>query len=218
MWCIGKITTEYRERMYALCDLYARPYNPQEPVVCLDEKSKQLLESSRPDIAARPGQIAKQDYEYRRRGTCNIFLAVEPKGGHREARVTARRTKVDFVQFVVGLLTTVYTGVRKLHLVLDNLNTHFRSSFEEVLGTEAAATLERIKFHYTPKHASWLNMSELEIGIMEKRCTAQRLRDRSEVAEEVTAWQNSRNAEKRQINWTFTRADADRKLGRHYVT
>lgn len=218
MWCVGKITAEYRERMYALCDLYARPYDPQEPVVCLDEKSKQLLESSRPDIGARPGQTAKQDYEYRRRGTCNIFLAVEPKGGHREAHVTARRTKMDFVQFVGGLLTTVYAGVRKLHLVLDNLNTHFRSSFEEVLGTAATSTLERIEFHYTPKHASWLNMSELEIGIMEKQCTAQRLSNRSEVAQGVAVWQNSRNAEKRQINWTFTRADADRKLHRHYVT
>jgi hypothetical protein len=219
MWCIGKITAEYRERMYALCDLYARPHDLQEPVVCLDEKSKQLLESSRPEIPARPGQTAKQDYEYRRRGTCNIFLAVEPKGGHREARVTARRTKVDFVQFVSSLLTTAYAGVRKLHLVLDNLNTHFRSSFEEVLGTaEAAAMLKRIEFHYTPKHASWLNMSELEIGIMEKQCTGQRIGNRSQVADEVAVWQNNRNAEKRQINWTFTKEDADRKLGRHYVT
>jgi len=219
MWCIGKITAEYRERMYALCDLYARPYDPQEPVVCLDEKSKQLLESSRPDIPARPGKKAKQDYEYRRRGTCNIFLAVEPKGGRREASVTARRTKVDFVQFVGGLLTTAYAGVRKLHLVLDNLNTHFRSSFEEALGTAAAATLlERIEFHYTPKHASWLNMSELEIGIMDKQCTGRRLGNQSQLADEVAAWQNSRNAQKRKINWAFTKEDADRKLSRHYVT
>lgn len=218
MWCVGKITAEYRERMYALCELYARPYDPEEPVVCLDEKSKQLLESSRPDIAERPGQIAKQDYEYRRRGTCNIFVAVEPKGGHREAHVTGRRTKVDFVEFVSGLVTKVYLGARKLHLVLDNLNTHFRSSFEEVLGAAATSILDRIEFHYTPKHASWLNMSELEIGIMERQCTAQRLSNQSEVAAEVTAWQNRRNAENRQINWTFTRADADRKLGRHYVT
>jgi hypothetical protein len=218
MWCIGKITAEYRERMDALCDLYARPYDPQEPVVCLDEKSKQLLQSSRLDIPARPGQTAKQDPEYRRRGTCNIFLAVEPKGGHREARVTARRTKVDFVQFVCGLLTVAYVGVRKLHLVLDNLNTHFRSSFEEVLGTAAVATLERVEFHYTPKHASWLNMSELEIGIMEKQCTGKRLGNRSQVADEVAAWQNSRNAQRRGINWTFTREDADRKLARHYIT
>jgi len=218
MWCVGKITAEYRERMYSLCDLYARPYDPHEPVVCLDEKSKQLLESSRPDIEARPGQVAKQDYEYIRRGTCNIFMAVEPKGGRREASVTARRTKVDFVKFVGGLLTNAYSGVRKLHLVLDNLNTHFRSSFEEVLGKAGAKSLlDRVEFHYTPKHASWLNMSELEIGIMERQCTAQRMGSQSEVVAEVTAWQNCRNAENRRINWTFTREDADRKLGRHYV-
>jgi hypothetical protein len=174
MWCIGKLTTQYRERMYDLCDLYARPHDPQEPVVCLDEKSKQLLQPSRPDLAAQPGpdgHQARQDYEYRRRGTCNIFVAVEPRGGRRETQVTARRTKVDFVHFVRGLLDGVYAGVRKLHLVLDNLNTHFAPSFAEVLGPDQAAVLlQRIEFHYTPKHASWLNMAELEIGIMERQC------------------------------------------------
>lgn len=134
MWCIGHLSVEYRQRMEALCELYARPYDAQEPVVCLDEKSKQLLTASRPDLAAQPGQVAKQDYEYRRQGTCNLLVAVEPKGGHREVGVTARRTKAEFVQFVCGLLSTVYAGVRKLHLVVDNLNTHFAASFEQVLG------------------------------------------------------------------------------------
>jgi len=218
MWCIGKITTEYRERMYALCDLYARSYDPQEPVVCLDEKSTQLLASSRRDLEAQPGQIAKQDYEYVRKGTRNLFVAVEPKGGHREVAVTARRTKADFVRFVEGLLQTVYAGVRKLHLVLDNLNTHFRASFEEVLGPTAATLLERVEFHYTPKHASWLNMAELEIGIMERQCTGRRLGSAELLVSEVAAWQHRRNVEKHGIQWKFTRQDADRKLGRHYVT
>lgn len=205
--------------MYGLCELYAQPYDAQEPVVCLDEKSKQLLCSSRPDLTAKAGQVAKQDYEYRRKGTCNLFVAVEPKGGHREVAVTARRTKVDFVQFICGLMSTVYAGVHKLHLVLDNLNTHFASSFEQVLGAEAAAPiLARLDFHHTPKHASWLNMAELEIGIMEKQCTGRRLENREIVAGEVVQWQQRRNAEKRGIQWKFTRQDADRKLGRHYVT
>lgn len=219
MWCIGKITAEYRQRMYGLCDLYARPYDAQEPVVCMDEKSKQLLRSSRPDLEAKPGQVAKQDYEYGREGTCNLFVAVEPKAGHREVAVTARRTKGDFVQFICGLMGTVYAGVRKLHLVLDNLNTHFASSFEEVLGAEAATPiLARLDFHHTPKHASWLNMAELEIGIMEKQCTGRRLDNRTLVTHEVSAWQKRRNGEKRRIHWKFTSQDADRKLGRHYVT
>jgi len=219
MWCIGKITAEYRERMYGLCDLYARPYDPQEPVVCLDEKSAQLLASSRADLVAQPGQIAKQDYEYVRKGTRNLFVAVEPKGGHRDVAVTARRTKADFVHFVQGLRQNAYAGVRKLHLVLDNLNTHFRSSFEQVLGAAAAAALlERVEFHYTPKHASWLNMAELEIGIMDRQCTGRRLESAALLASEVAAWQNRRNEEHRGIQWKFTRQDADRKLSRHYVT
>jgi len=202
-----------------LLELYALPYNSEEPVICVDEKSKQLLQQTRMPLAARAGQIAKEDYEYKRAGTCNLFVAVEPKGQRRQVEVRARRTKVDFVAFVVSLVQQVYAGAKRLHLVLDNLNTHFRSSFEEVLGTEAAgAVLARVEFHYTPKHASWLNMAELEIGVMEKQCTGRRIATAALVAGEVAAWQHRRNEEKRGIAWTFTRAKADRKLGRHYVT
>ena len=169
MWCIGKITEEYRERMYELLALYARPYTAQEPVVCVDEKSKQLLQQTRAAIASRPGRIAKEDYEYKRAGTRNIFVAVEPKGCHREVNVTARRAKPDFVEFVQRLVTEVYGHARKIHIVLDNLNTHFQNSFEEVLGIRAARhLLRRVQFHYTPKHASRLNMAEIETGIMER--------------------------------------------------
>jgi hypothetical protein len=218
MWCIGRITTEYRERMYALLELYAGPYDPAEPVVCLDEKSKQLLRQTRSPIAAAAGQIAREDYEYKRAGTRNLFVAVEPKAGHREVAVTCRRTKADFVAFVQFLALEVYAQARKIHLVLDNLNTHFRASFEMVMGPEAAtALLARLEFHYTPKHASWLNMAEIEIGILDRQCIGGRVADEARLRSEVLAWKQQRNQERCRIDWKFTRQDADRKLSRHYV-
>jgi hypothetical protein len=219
MWCIGRLTEEYQRRMYGLLDLYAVPYLEREPVVCIDEKSKQLLKDMRTPLPLKPGVLAKQDYEYKRAGTCNLFVAVEPKGKRRVVEVTARRTKMDFVAFVGRLLETVYARARKVHLVLDNLNTHFRSSFEEVLGYKAATVLlRRIEFHYTPKHASWLNMAEIEIGILERQCLGRRLKDQATIKLEVAAWQQRRNAAQCGIVWSFTRQDADRKLGRHYVS
>jgi hypothetical protein len=219
MWCIGRITEEYRKRMYDLLHLYSLPYRKQEPVVCIDEKSKQVLGETRKPLPPKPGALAKQDYEYKRAGTCNVFVAVEPKGGRRVAEVTARRTKPDFVRFVKMLLEQLYGSARKVHLVLDNLNTHFRSCFEEVLGRKAAARLlRRVEFHYTPKHASWLNMAEIEIGILDRQCLDRRLPDRATMTSEVAAWQRRRNDERRSIKWTFTRQDADRKLSRHYVS
>jgi hypothetical protein len=218
MWCIGRITEEYRERMYDVLGLYARPYDAAEPVVCLDEKSKQLLEQTRRPLPAGPGQVAKEDYEYRRAGTRNLFVAVEPQAGHREVVVTQRRTKRDFVGFVQRLAQVVYAGAHTIHLVLDNLNTHFRASFEEVMGLEAATVLlARVRFHYTPKHASWLNMAEIEIGILDRQCIGRRIGDEAHLSSEVQAWQQRRNHARRRIEWKFTRQDADRKLSRHYV-
>jgi len=188
-------------------------------VICLDEKSKQLLEQTRRPLSAAPGQIAKEDYEYKRSGTRNLFVAVEPKAGHREVKVTARRTKPDFVAFVQFLALKVYAQAHKIHLVLDNLNTHFRSCFEEVMGLEAAAVfLARVQFHYTPKHASWLNMAEIEIGILDRQCTGHRIGDEARLCAEVLAWEQRRNQEQRRIEWKFTRQDADKKLSRHYVS
>lgn len=219
MWCIGRITAEYRDRMYALLALYGRAYSEKEPVVCVDEKSKQLLRQTRATIAGQPGQCAREDYEYRRAGTRNIFVAVEPKGRYRCVAVTARRTKVDFVAFVKNLLETVYQTAVTVHLVLDNLNTHFRKAFVDVLGeTAAAALLSRVEFHYTPKHASWLNMAEIEIGIMDRQCTGQRIATAELLQRELAQWQERRNAAGRGIEWKFTRQDADRKLSRHYVS
>ena len=219
MWCIGTLTEEYRQRMYDVLELYARPYRKNEPVICIDEKSKQLTRDSRAPLSMKHGMPAKYDYEYVRAGTCNVFVAVEPKGGRRVLEVTERRTTPEFVGFVRQLLERTYASARKIHLVLDNLNTHFRSCFEDVLGRPTArALLRRVQFHYTPTHASWLNMAEIEIGILERQCLARRLADRATARREVNAWQRRRNAEGRTIDWTFTRQDADRKLGHHYVS
>ena len=219
MWCIGRMTEEYRHRMYDLLDLYGRPFRRREPVVCLDEKSKQLLKDSRVPLPIRPGMPVRQDYEYVRSGTCNLFVAVEPKGGRRMVLVTDRRTKPDFVAFVQHLLEQVYAKAYRVHLVMDNLNTHFFKSFEEVLGVKAAKKLlRRAVFHYTPKHASWLNMAEIEIGVLDRQCLNRRLPDRDAIVAEVDAWQQRRNDDQRRIEWSFTRQDADRKLAQHYVS
>jgi hypothetical protein len=205
--------------MYDLLDLYARPFRPGEPVVCLDEKSKQLLKNSRTPLPIRPGMPVRQDYEYVRAGTCNLFVAVEPKGGRRTVLVTDRRAKPDFVAFVQYLLEQVYATAHRVHLVMDNLNTHFRKCFEDVLGVKAAkALLRRVVFHYTPKHASWLNMAEIEIGILDRQCLDRRLPNRATLVAEVDAWQQCRNDDQRGIAWSFTRQDADKIMARHYVS
>ena len=219
MWCIGVLTAQYRQRMYDLLALYARPFRSQEPVVCVDEKSKQLLGDTRAPLPVQPGAPAKHDYEYARAGTCNLFVAVEPKGGRRTVEVTDHRAKIDFVAFIKRLLEHVYPKARRIHLVLDNLSTHFRVCFEDVLGTNAARhLLRRVIFHYTPKHASWLNMAEIEIGILDRQCLDRRLPTQPLLAAEVAAWEQRRNAEGRRIAWTFTRQEADRKMGQHYVS
>ena len=144
---------------------------------------------------------------------------LNPRVKHRHVEVTARRTKIDFVSFVTGLLATVYATAVIVHVVLDNLNTHFRKTFVDVLGEEAAATLlERVQFHYTPKHASWLNMAEIEIGIMDRQCTRRRIATADLLQAELALWQHGRNAAGRGIEWKFTRQEADRKLCRHYVS
>jgi hypothetical protein len=219
MWCIGMLTAQYRQRMYDLLALYARPFRRKEPVICVDEKSKQLLRDTRTPLPVQAGASAKHDYEYARGGTCNLFVAVEPKGGRRIVAVTAQRTKIDFVIFIQHLLEHTYAKAQRIHFVLDNLNIHFRVCFEDVLGVKAASKLlRRVVFHYTPTHASWLNMAEIEIGILDRQCLDRRLPDQTLLAAEVAAWQRRRNAEGCSIAWTFTRQDADRKLSRHYVS
>ena len=219
MWCIGALTEQYRQRMYNLLELYARQLSRAEPVICIDEKSLQLIGNSRAPLPMAQHTVARQDYEYTRNGTINLFVAVQPKAGQRIVSVTERRGKVDFVGFIEGLLNGAYAKARRVHLVLDNLNTHFRKCFDDVLGQRAAAKLlRRVQFHYTPKHASWLNMAEIEIGILSRQCLDRRIASRQLLASEVQAWQQTRNALERTIEWKFTRQDADMKLARHYVS
>ncbi|WP_114971811.1 IS630 family transposase [Rhodoferax ferrireducens] len=219
MWCIGALTEEYRARMYALLELYARPISKAESVICIDEKSLQLIAHSHEPLPMTQHNPSKQGYEYVRNGTANLFVAVEPKAGQRIVPVTERRGKIDFVAFIDELLTGAYAKARRIHLVLDNLNTHFRRCFDDVLGKRAAAKLlRRVQFHYSPKHASWLNMAEIEIGILSRQCLDRRIASRELLESEVEAWQQARNEDKQTIEWNFTRQDADRKLGRHYVS
>jgi DDE superfamily endonuclease len=192
MWCVGALTEEYRHRMYALLALYATPLPDDEPLVRVDEKSIQLLAHSRPLLPTRPGGAMRQDYEYERGGTRNLFVAVEPRAGHCIVTVTKHRGKIDFVTFISHLLQKVYVDARRVHLVLDNLNTHFRKTFEDVLGVKRAAQLlRRVEFHYTPEHASWLNMAEIDITVLSRQCLDRRLPDEAMLIHEVAAWEKT---------------------------
>lgn len=205
--------------MYDVLDLYELPYDPRYPVVGLDEKPKQLLEDKRKPIPMKPGHIEKYDNEYIRRGNANIFMAVEFKAGKRTTRVTSRRTKKDFAKFVKHLVDKVYPNAEQIHFVLDNLNTHNESALCEMYDKEEAERiLDQIKFHYTPKHASWLNVAEIEIGVMDTECTRRRIPDKDLLRQEVMAWERKRNNQKKKIDWKFTRQKADEKLSKYYVT
>jgi hypothetical protein len=217
MWCIEEITAEYRKRMYRLLNLYKLPYDPKRPVICMDEKSKQLLKDIRWSIAAKPGSPEKYDYEYKRSGTCNIFMAVEPKAGIRFVQVTDSRTKADFAYFIDWLISK-FPKTDCIQLVLDNLNTHFEISLIETFGKrKATALMKKIKFIYTPKHASWLNMAEIEINIMDRQCTGGRIESKEKLNTQVQQWAKNRNKIKATIEWKFTRQQADKKLAKHYV-
>ena len=219
MWCIQEITQEYRTRMYRLLNLYKQAYDPSQPMICMDEKSKQLLEDNRQPIKARPGKIEKFDYEYKRKGTCNIFVAVVPKAGIRIVKVTDKRTKEDFAYFIEELVERYFRKATCIQLVLDNLNTHFEGSLIETFGQRKAnRLLKKIRFIYTPKHGSWLNMAEIEINIMDRQCTGGRIDSKETLESNVSNWSKERNKERCNIEWKFTRQDADKKLSKHYVS
>lgn len=219
MWCITEITREYRKRMYRLLHLYKKPYDPKFPVVCFDEKSKQLLEDSRTPIPMKPSSVKKYDYEYRRNGTCNIFVAVEPKAGNHHIQVTDQRTRKDFALFMKWLIDKKYRKVKKIQMVLDNLNTHFKKSFYETFSKkECNRLLKRVNFIYTPKHASWLNMAEIEINLLDMECLDRNIGNRIELEKQVQSWCSQNNSEKRKIKWSFTRYKADKKLSQYYVS
>ena len=217
MWCIPKLTPEFKERMEDLLDLYAVAYNPDEPVICLDEKSKQLLADSRPTLPTAPGRRAIQDYEYVRKGTANIFVAVQPLTGKRITHVTKRRTKIDYALFVEQILLS-YPKARTIHLVQDNLNTHFLVSFIVAFGDRKAKRLwNRLTVHYTPKHASWLNMAEIEINALCTQCLDRRIASIQDLHREVQACTKKRNEDRCKITWTYTREKAKKTFPYLYL-
>ncbi|HUD44442.1 MAG TPA: IS630 family transposase [Patescibacteria group bacterium] len=199
--------------MQNVLEVYERPYNPRKPVVCLDEKSKQLLKDTRVIIAGKPGKSTRADYEYERNGTCNLFVAVEPKRGKRIVRVTKRRTKKDYASFIKYLVTHVYKKAKKIVLVEDNLNTHNKQTLIEVLGVKEGNKIARkIEWHFTPKHASWLDQAEIEIHALEQQCLNRRIPDFHTMQSEVAAWVKKRNQNECKINWQFTREKAKEKF------
>jgi hypothetical protein len=209
-WCVPKLTEEFRERMEDVLDQYEKPYDPREPVIGLDEQPYQLLDDARPGQLVAPGRVAKQDYEYRRCGTCSIFVAVDPKGGKRFVQARRHRKRADFARFVRDLLNR-YPKARRIHLVLDNLNTHNAKSLIETFGAKAARPLlNRIVWHHTPTHASWLNMAEIEISVLTKQCLGRRIATLEQVQRHAAKWSRDRNRRKAMIRWTFNRRDARR--------
>jgi hypothetical protein len=203
--------------MEDVLEVYHRPYDPQRPVVCFDEASKQLLRETRTPIAAAPGRPATTDYEYERNGTANLFMMFEPLAGQRHVRVTERRTAVEYAYAVRELVDVHYADAAKIVLVQDNLNTHKPASLYEAFPPdEARRLLERLEIHYTPKHGSWLNMAETELGIMSRQCLERRIEDRSVLANEIGAWESDRNSAECKVHWQFTTAKARTKLWRLY--
>ncbi len=210
-------SAEFVASMEDVLEVYHRPYDPQRPVVCMDESSKQLIGEVRVPLPPKPGQIAKYDSEYERRGTANLFMAVEPLAGQRNVRVTDRRTRVDWAQFIRFLLLTVYPEAAVLVLVMDNLNTHNIASLYEAFEPELARALAaRLEIHYTPKHGSWLNMAETELSILSRQCLDRRIESKEIMVQETTIWEQNRNELGASIDWQFTTADARIKLKRLY--
>jgi len=205
--------------MEDILDVYHRPYDPNRPVVCFDEQSKELHGTPRGRISIEPGKPAKEDYEYERNGTCNLFLWVEPLAGRRNVDVTDRRTKVDFADQMRDLVDVHYPDAEKIVLVMDNLNTHNPGAlYERFTPAEAHRISNRIEWHYTPEHASWLNMAEIELSVLTRQCLKGRVPDRATIAQRVTAWTKHRNTMGANISWQFTTQDARIKLRRLYPT
>lgn len=204
--------------MEMVLDVYKRPFHPLKPVVCMDESPKQLIAETKTPIPAAPGQLFKYDYEYKRCGVCNIFLACEPLVGKRMVQITLRKTKKDWAYFLEQIALQ-YENAEKITLVMDNLNTHIPGSlYETFLPDKAKALWDRFEFVYTPKHGSWLNMAEIELNVLIAQCLNRRLDNIDIIKKEVQAWQEYRNNKKSKVNWQFTTNDARIKLSRLYPT
>jgi len=204
--------------MEMVLDVYKRPYDPRHPVVCMDESPKQLIAETKTPVAVLPGKPARHDYEYKRCGVCNIFMACEPLAGKRMVSITERKTKKDWSLFLDEIAES-YQMAEKITLVMDNLNTHTPGALYETFSPEKAKALwDRFKFVYTPKHGSWLNMAEIELNVLISQCLGRRIDNIEEVRQEVSAWQECRNNKQAKVNWQFTTEDARIKLSRLYPT
>jgi DDE superfamily endonuclease len=197
--------------------VYTRPHDPDRPVVCLDETSKQLVKETRLPIPMKPGQPARVDYEYERNGTANLFMMFAPLEGWRHVKVTDRRTAVDYAHTLKDLSDIHFPAAKKITLVQDNLNTHAKASLYEAFPAgEARRLAERFEFHYTPKHGSWLDMAESELGVLSSQCLDRRIPDKQTLVGEVNAWQDERNKHHAKADWQLTTADARIKLKHLY--
>ena len=210
------MTGEFVARMEDVLEVYAEPPDAARPVVCLDELSKELHGQVAEPVLAAPGQTAKEDYEYQRNGTANVFLLLCPLLGWRHLEVTAKRGYQEFAHLLKALVDVYFPKAAVIRVVLDNLNTHvFGALYETFMPEEARRIARRLEFHYTPKHGSWLNMAEMEFSALTRQCLDRRLASAEELAAELTAWEGQRNAAQTKINWTFRVADARKKL--HWV-
>ena len=214
MWCVADLTDEYIDKMEDVLEVYERPYDPQEPVVCLDEKPVTLHADVRPPSPAVPGREARRDNEYERCGTANVFCAVEPKAGRHFTSPTWDRSAFEFALFACDLAMQ-YPDAKTIHLVMDNLNIHHRKSLGDVFGDEMAAEVwDRFTVHYTPTHGSWLNQAEIEIGLFRRQCLgSRRIPDFRTLCREARAWNRRMNRDRVKINWKFNRKAARRKFG-----
>ncbi len=205
--------------MEDVIEVYHRPHDPDRPVVCVDETSKQLIVETRTPIPAKPGQPRRVDYEYKRNGTANLFMMFAPLEGWRDVKVTDQRTAVDYAQVLKELSDTHFPQASKIVLVQDNLSTHKPASLYEAFpAAEARRLVERFEWHYTPKHGSWLDMAESELSVLSCQCLDRRVPDKDTLTKEVAAWRNERNKTHAKADWQFTTADARVKLKRLYPT
>jgi len=203
--------------MEDVLEVYAEPYDPKRPKVCFDETPKQLIAETRVPLPAQPGQVERYDYEYRRNGTCNLFMFFEPDRGWRHIAITEHRTLVDFAQQMKWLVDEAYPEADVVRVILDNLNTHRAAALYEAFPpSEARRILKRLEFHYTPKHGSWLNMAELELGVFSRECWDRRIGDPDTLARETRALEEARNAARATVQWRFTTHHARTKLHRLY--
>lgn len=203
--------------MEDVLDVYTRPYDPQRPQVCMDETSKQLVGETRVPVSAAPGRPARHDYEYVRNGVANLFMFCEPLAGKRRVKVTERRTRIEWAQAVRELVDEGYPLADKIVLVMDQLNTHGPASLYEAFPpAEAKRIADKLEIHHTPKHGSWLNMAEIELGVLGRQCLDRRMGDAAMLRREVGAWELDRNERTTKVNWRFTAADARIKLKRLY--